>query len=215
MFMGSQITTADPTVSNAGECDCEDKVMRSMEVKNHEGELSHFSFITDGEAHYKLFANISMGDTTNLWQDLIVLKSLGIKKQSIYINSGGGSAYDGLGLADVIAYGISEGMEITTVAVGLVASAAVPVFASGQHRIAMPNAQFMVHPARLGKYLAYESIDDMATQKKMMEQLRDRYVGVLVDNSNLSKEDWEEKIKSTTYFSAKEAMEWGLVHEVK
>jgi ATP-dependent protease ClpP protease subunit len=220
MVMGSHLANADEAVFFDDSlmydpCKCEDKVVRSMEVKNHEGELSHFAFITDGVAHYKLFANISMSDTTNLWQDLVVLKSMGIKELFIYINSGGGSAYDGLGLADVIAYGISEGVEITTVAVGVVASAAVPVFASGQYRVAMPNAQFMVHQAKLGKYLVYESIDDMTTQKKMMEQLESRYIGILVDNSNVTREEWEAKIKVTTYFGSEEAKEWGLVHEIK
>jgi ATP-dependent Clp protease protease subunit len=197
------------------ECECDDSIQRSMQVKNHEGELSHFAFITDGEAHYKLFAGISMSDTTNLWQDLVVLKSLGITKLFIYINSPGGSANDGLGLSDVIALGIKDGMDITTVAVGVVASAAVPVFASGKHRISMPNAEFMVHEAKLGKYLAWESAKDLKTQQGMMDRLRERYVGILVANSKLSEKEWKDKIECTTFFGAEEALLWGLVDEIK
>jgi ATP-dependent protease ClpP protease subunit len=49
----------------------------------------------------------------------------------------------------------------------------------------------------------------------MMEQLESRYIGILVDNSNVTREEWEAKIKVTTYFGSEEAKEWGLVHEIK
>ena len=48
-----------------------------------------------------------------------------------------------------------------------------------------------------------------------MSLLRDRYIGKLVDNSNLDKAEWEKLEKKTTWFSADKALSWGLVDRIE
>ena len=195
--------------------DCGDGITRSMQVENTDGELSRLTFINGGEGHYKLFSTVSMTDSTNLWQDLIIMRSMGITKLHIYINSHGGSATDGLALADIIASAISNGFDITTYAVGTVSSAAVVAFAAGNYKISMESAQFMVHEAKIGKYLTYEDADQLKVQQEMLELLKAKYIKILVAGSDLSSTVWADKIKRTTYFTAAEAKDWGLVDEIR
>jgi ATP-dependent Clp endopeptidase proteolytic subunit ClpP len=193
----------------------DDGIHRSMEVKNYDGQLSPMMFISGGEAYFKVFAYIGTMDSSNLWQDITILKDMGITKLNIYINSGGGSATDGLALADTIRYAIRQGINVTTYAVGQCASAAVVVFASGEKRIATESAQFMVHRASLLKYLSSEDSEDLEIQHRMLKQMTERYIGILVESSNSSFEEWDQRIRATTYFTAKKAQEWGLVDKVE
>jgi ATP-dependent Clp protease protease subunit len=192
-----------------------DGIARSMTIRNPDGELSSMTFVSEGQGYFKLFSYIGALDSTNMWQDIVILKSMGVDTLNIMINSGGGSAYDGLALADSVAYAKTIGLTTNAYAVGLCASAAVPVFAAAQNRYATSSAQFMVHKAKLGKYLAYEDADELKSQQSMLSLLREKYVNIMVNGSNLSAEAWEDKIKSTTYFGAEEAIEWGLVHEIQ
>ena len=190
-------------------------IVKTMEVKNTEGQLSSMTFISNGQAYFKVFSYIGSLDSTNLWQDIIVLKSMGVMDLNVMINSGGGSAYDGLALADSLLFARSLGFNVTTHAVGLVASAAIPVFCSGEYRLSTPSAQFMVHKAKLFKYLGAEDVDDLKSQRDMLLLLREKYIDILVGGSSLTYEQWDDKISSTTYFSAVDAKEWGIVHEIK
>ena len=115
------------------EPECREGFVKTMEVKNTEGQLSSMTFISNGQAYFKVFSYIGSLDSTNLWQDIIVLKSMGVMDLNVMINSGGGSAYDGLALADSLLFARSLGFNVTTHAVGLVASAAIPVFCSGEY----------------------------------------------------------------------------------
>jgi len=56
---------------------------------------------------------------------------------------------------------------------------------------------------------------DVKIMDKLMDKLEERYLNILITNSNLSKDAWQDKIERTTWFSAYEAKEWGLVTEVK
>ena len=80
--------------------DGEDKIHRSMEVKNIEGELSNVTFVSDDKAFVKIYSGLSVADVTRLWSDLIYLENnTKIKDIALFINSGGGDAFSGLALA--------------------------------------------------------------------------------------------------------------------
>ncbi|UCG66710.1 MAG: ATP-dependent Clp protease proteolytic subunit, partial [Deltaproteobacteria bacterium] len=80
-----------------------ENVHRSMQIPNQEGTLSPLSFIIKDEAFVKIFSALSVGDVTNLWNDICVLtKSTNIRNVNLFINSPGGDAFSGLALADQI-----------------------------------------------------------------------------------------------------------------
>ena len=191
-------------------------VHKSMEVPNQEGTLSHMSFILKDEAYIKIFSDLSVGDVSSLWNDISVLKmSTHIRKLNLFINSPGGDAFSGLALADQIERAKREGFDVTAHASGIVASAAVPVFAVCNSRYAAPGTIFMVHETSIWKWPGRETASDIRSQHELMGLLRDRYVGKLTSNSKLTKTDWEKLEVNTTWFSAEKAVEYGLVDKVE
>jgi ATP-dependent protease ClpP protease subunit len=212
-----KVEAADPTnVSVKKEDPQQDRVNRSMEVPNPEGRLSQLSFISKDKAFVKIFSGLSVADVTRLWNDLVVLENnTDIRDVNLFINSPGGDAFSGLALADQIERARRKGFKITAHASGIIASAAVPVFAVCNVRLAAPGTIFMVHEAALWKWPGRETASDIRSQNELMYLLRDRYIGKLVDNSKLKKDKWEELEKKTTWFSANKALSWGLVDSIE
>lgn len=212
-----KVQAADPTnVSVKKEEPKEDRVNKSMEVANPEGRLSQLSFISKDKAFVKIFSGLSVADVTRLWNDLVVLENnTEIRDVNLFINSPGGDAFSGLALADQIERARRKGFKITAHASGIIASAAVPVFAVCDVRLAAPGTIFMVHEAALWKWPGRETASDIRSQNELMHLLRDRYIGKLVDNSKLNKNKWEELEKKTTWFSANKALNWGLVDSIE
>jgi len=193
-----------------------DKIQRSMKVDNPEGELSQLSCIIGKKAFIKVFSGLSVADVTRLWNDFIYLENAtNIRSVHLFINSPGGDAFSGLALADQIERAKKKGFHVTAHASGVVASAAVPVFAVCDVRLAAPGTIFMVHEAALWKWPGRETASDIRSQNELMHLLRDRYIGKLVDNSKLNKSKWEELEKKTTWFSANKALDWGLIDSIE
>jgi ATP-dependent protease ClpP protease subunit len=207
-----EVKSADP-VSVAVDSD---KVTRAMEVNNPEGSLSPLTFILGDKAFIKIFSNLGVADVTRLWNDICVLEhNTKIRDVNLFINSGGGDAFSGLALADQIERAKRKGFKITAHASGIIASAAVPVLAVCDVRLASPGTIFMVHEAALWKWPGRETSSDIRAQNELMKILRDRYIKTLVDNSNLDTAEWSEMEKKTTWFSADKALAWGLVDFVE
>jgi ATP-dependent Clp protease protease subunit len=210
-----KVQAADPTKVTVQEQQAE-RVNKSMEVPNPEGALSQLSFISKDKAFVKIFSGLSVADVTRLWNDLVVLENnTNIRDVNLFINSPGGDAFSGLALADQIERARRKGFKITAHASGIIASAAVPVFAVCNVRLAAPGTIFMVHEAALWKWPGRETASDIQSQNDLMHLLRDRYIGKLVDNSKLDKTKWEELEKKTTWFSANKALSWGLVDSIE
>ena len=210
-----KVEAADPAKVTLAEPP-KDHVNKSMEVHNPEGRLSQLSFISKDKAFVKIFSGLSVADVTRLWNDLVVLENnTNIRDVNLFINSPGGDAFSGLALADQIERARRKGFKITAHASGIIASAAVPVFAVCNVRLAAPGTIFMVHEAALWKWPGRETASDIRSQNELMHLLRDRYIGKLVSNSKLDKNKWEELENKTTWFSANKALNWGLVDRIE
>jgi len=191
-------------------------IAKSMEVPNQEGHLSQLSFISKDKAFVKIFSGLSVSDVTRLWNDLCVLEiNTNIRDVNLFINSPGGDAFSGLALADQIERARRKGFRVTAHASGIIASAAVPVFAVCDVRLAAPGTIFMVHEAALWKWPGRETASDIRSQNELMSLLRERYIGKLTNYSKLDKEKWEQLENKTTWFSAETAKEWGLVDKIE
>ena len=91
----------------------------------------------------------------------------------------------------------------------------MPVFAVCSHRIAAPGTIFMVHEASLWKWPGQETASDIRSQNRLMDLLRNRYISKLVQYSNLTEEEWGELEHKTTWFSAEQARDMGLVDRIE
>jgi ATP-dependent Clp protease protease subunit len=198
------------------EKECEDKIVQTMEVRNPEGQLSHLSFILDGGGYSMIWSNLSVSDVKMLWADLLVLeKKHGIKEINLFINSPGGDAFAGLALADQIHLAKKRGIKITAHASGVIASAAVPVYAMCDIRMAAPGTIFMVHEVSLWKWPGRETASDISAQNELIQLLRSRYIKILADKSDLSIDEWSKMEKQTKWFSVDDAVKWGLVDSIE
>lgn len=177
-------------------------------------ELSQITGINaaETEAFSKLFSGLSVSDVTRLYGDYLYLKhETEIRNWNIFINSPGGDAFSGLALAATIKHAQKDGFHVIIHASGIVASAAVPVFAVGNERYAMDSTTFMVHEAALWKWPGRETASDIRSQNELMTLLRDSYINILVNNSDTTKEDWEVMEKKTTWFNTDKAKDFGLL----
>ena len=209
-----KVQSADPAKVSVSKK--ESHVNRSMEVPNPEGSLSQMSFISKNQAFVKIFSGLSVSDVTRLWNDLVYLENnTTIRDVNIFINSPGGDAFSGLALADQIERAKRKGFHVTAHASGIIASAAVPVFAVCDYRLAAQGTIFMVHEAALWKWPGRETASDIRSQNELMQLLRERYIGKLATNSKLNKDKWERLENKTTWFSAEKAMNWGLVDKIE
>jgi ATP-dependent Clp protease protease subunit len=208
-----KVQAAEPTDVNVQNGD---NIHKSMQIRNQEGTLSNLSFICKDEAYVKIFSALTVADVTNMWNDICVLtKTTNIRNLNLFINSPGGDAFSGLALADQIERAKKSGFRVTAHASGIVASAAVPVFAVCNERLAAPGTIFMVHETSIWKWPGRETASDIRSQNRLMNLLRDRYIQKLTQYSALEREEWEELEHKTTWFSAEKAKSWGLVDKIE
>jgi len=181
------------------------------------GQISFMSYITPKSVVFNLYSGISVADFIKLSGDLIKIRDFtDYRVIDLNINSPGGSAFDGLSISDLIEkVQDSWGFTIRAHASGIIASAAVPIFAVCKERYATPGAIFMVHEAALWKWPGRETASDIRTQNLMMNMLQEQYTSYLVKNSKLSKERWDALQKETTWFTAEQAKDYGIVDEIE
>jgi ATP-dependent protease ClpP protease subunit len=146
--------------------------------------------------------------SSKLWKAINILKHEKINILNIYMNSGGGVVFDGLAVADLIRTSINDGMHIYINVSGIVASAAVPILAACEkgHRIATEGTIFMLHNP--GK----NSVGDEA---EMTEVIIERYSKIVNSGSKLLPKDVKDKCDAYTWFTAEQALHWGLIDKIE
>ncbi len=155
-------------------------------------------------AYIEILRDISIEDSASLWAVTRSLKALGITKVQIYINNYGGSLLDGFALYDSVKELTTEGVSVEAYGDSIVASAALLVFAGADWRTASKNCVFMVHDPK-------NSEDGSVVEDKFKRQ----YASILAACSSLSTDEWLVKMKNETWFTVQEALEWGLVDEIR
>jgi ATP-dependent Clp protease protease subunit len=128
----------------------------------------------------------------------------------VLINSPGGSADSGFAIYDVLNY---SRCPIVTIANGLVASAAIKIFCSGDagKRVSLPNARFMIHqPSTFARGQA----SDIDITAKEIVKMRKRYFGLVAEVTGRDYETVEQDCMRDFWMSADEAKTYGLVDNV-
>ncbi|WP_275951762.1 ClpP family protease [Fulvivirga sedimenti] len=142
---------------------------------------------------------------------LLFLESSDPKKDIImYINSPGGSVYDGLGIYDTMQY---VNPEVATICTGMAASMAAVLMCSGAKgkRAALPHARIMIHQPSGG--MQGQSRDMEITLKQMQELRKDLYE-ILAKHTGQKYNKIEQDSDRDYWMRATEAKEYGLIDEV-
>lgn len=151
-------------------------------------------------------------DTANLIiAQLLFLESEDPKKDiSLYVNSPGGSVTAGLAILDTMNH---VKPDVSTVCVGMAASAAAVILASGAKgkRYALPNAEVMIHQPWGG---AQGQATDIEITAKHILATRDRLNKILSKASGQPLEKIEKDVDRDYFMMADEAKKYGLVDQV-
>ncbi|HVM58924.1 MAG TPA: ATP-dependent Clp endopeptidase proteolytic subunit ClpP [Candidatus Paceibacterota bacterium] len=142
---------------------------------------------------------------------LLFLQSEDPKKDiSLYINSPGGVVTSGLAIIDTMNH---VKPAISTVCVGMAASAAAVILSSGEKgkRFALPNAEVMIHQPHGG---AEGQATDIEITAKQILKLRERLNRMLAKNTGQPLEKIEKDVERDFFMTADEAKKYGIVDQV-
>lgn len=132
------------------------------------------------------------------------------KDIKLYINSPGGTVYDGLAIYDTIQY-IKP--DVMTIGIGLQASMGSFLLSSGTKgkRVALPNSRIMIHQPSSG---TQGKITDQEITLREGMFLKNRLNEILAKNTGQKLAKIEKDMDRDFWMSADEAKAYGIIDEV-
>lgn len=132
------------------------------------------------------------------------------KDIKLYINSPGGSVYDGLAIIDTMNY-IEP--DVQTIGIGLQASMGAMLLSSGTKgkRFALPNARIMIHQPSSG---TEGKITDQEIALKEGIYLKKVLIDMMAKNTGKTAKEIEKDMDRDNWMSAEEAQKYGIIDEV-
>ena len=132
------------------------------------------------------------------------------KDIKLYINSPGGSVYDGLAIIDTMNY-IEP--DVQTIGIGLQASMGAMLLSSGAKgkRFALPNARIMIHQPSSG---TEGKITDQEIALKEGVYIKKVLIDIMAKNTGKSAKEIERAMDRDYWMSAEEARAFGIIDEV-
>jgi ATP-dependent Clp protease, protease subunit len=129
---------------------------------------------------------------------------------SLYINSPGGSVYDGLAIFDTIQF-IKP--DVATYGIGLQASMGAFLLSSGTKgkRFALPNSRIMIHQPSSG---TQGKITDQEITLREGIYLKKRLNEILAKNTGQKLSKIEKDVDRDFWMSSEEAVDYGIVDKV-
>ena len=142
---------------------------------------------------------------------LLFLQSADAKKDiSIYVNSPGGSVYDGLAIYDTMQ---SVAPDVATICTGMAASMGAVLLCAGADgkRAALPHSRVMIHQPLGG---AQGQASDIAIVHEQIQMLKKELYQIIASHSGQEFDKvWEDSDRDY-WMTASEAKEYGLIDEV-
>ena len=132
------------------------------------------------------------------------------KDIKLYINSPGGSVYDGLAIYDTIQF-IKP--DVQTIGIGLQASMGAFLLSSGTKgkRFVLPNSRIMIHQPSSG---TEGKITDQEIRLKESLFLKARLNEIFAKNTNQKPSKVKEDMERDFWMGAEEAKKYGIIDEI-
>ena len=176
----------------------------------------------DGERAYDIYSRllkdriVFLGDEVNpATANLVVAQLLFLDQQNhddinFYINSPGGSVYDGLAILDTMNLIKSD---VATFGVGLQASMGAVLLASGTKgkRYMLPHARTMIHQVASG---TKGKITDMEIDLKEGLELKNELIDILTSATGQDRDKVRSDMERDYWMTAKEAKAYGLIDHI-
>jgi ATP-dependent Clp protease protease subunit len=128
----------------------------------------------------------------------------------ILLSTYGGCVYDGLSLYDAIK---NSKTEVDITCFGKIMSMGIVLLLAAKTRKAYRNTTFMIHEGSAG---AIGKVSDMEDSIDESKRLNDIYFGIIESETKIPKAKLDEirKRRKDWYFTAEEALEYGLITEI-
>lgn len=132
------------------------------------------------------------------------------KDISLYINSPGGSVTAGMAIYDTMNF-IKP--DVSTVCMGMAASMGAFLLSSGQKgkRLCLPNAEVMIHQPLGG---TQGQASDMEIAVNHILRTKEKLNNILSNNTGQTIDTIKRETDRDNWFSAKEALDFGLVDKI-
>jgi len=129
---------------------------------------------------------------------------------SIYINSPGGSVYDGLAIYDTMQF---VNPEVGTICTGMAASMGAVLLCAGAHgkRTGLEHSRVMIHQPLGG---AQGQASDIAIVHEQIQRIKKELYDIISRHSGASYEKVEKDSDRDHWLTASEAKEYGLIDDV-
>lgn len=177
----------------------------------------------DGERGYDIYSRlledriIFLGEDVNEHTANVVVAQLlhlanedPTKDIQLYINSPGGSVYDGLAIYDTMKY-IKP--DVQTIGIGLQASMGAFLLSSGTigKRYLLPNARVMIHQPSSG---TQGKVTDQEISLREALQLKENLAKMMAKNTGQKLDKVKADMERDYWMSADEAVKYGVADEV-
>ena len=123
---------------------------------------------------------------------------------TLYLNSPGLAVYDAMQAVSC---------PVKTVCIGIAASMAALLFTAGQTREILPHGRVLIHDPLIAGNLGGSALKINSVAKDLM-QTRETVGKILARHTGRSLDEVLEKTATDCYFSASEAVAWGLADRV-
>lgn len=177
----------------------------------------------DGERAYDIYSRllkeriIFLGDEVNdQTANIVVAQLLHLAYEdpkadiSLYINSPGGSVYDGMAIYDTMNF---IAPDVATYGIGLQASMGAFLLSSGAKgkRFALPHAKVMIHQPSSG---TRGKVTDMEIDLRESLGIKDLLAKILAKNTGQKLAKVKADMERDYWMTAEEAKKYGLVDQV-
>lgn len=170
-------------------------------------EAKHIS-----ERRLFITGNINAGSAVEFMKQMMYLNSEGDAPISVFINTDGGEINSGMLMYDVI---VGSKAPIRMYCTGMAYSMGAVLFSCAGERYMLPNSEIMIHQPLLlggqvsGNASSIKSVSDslLETKKKMNR--------ILALHTGRTEEEVDEQTAYDHFFTAEEAIAWGLCDGVK
>ena len=150
--------------------------------------------------------------TAKVLSQLVLLEQDGHEEPvTVFINSPGGEIFSGFAIFDMLNF---IACPVTTIVTGFAASmgSILSMAADKGRRFAMPQAKIMIHQPLLMGYQGRAS--ECEIQAREILKTRDHLVKLYSEQTGKSREEIKKALDRDNWFTAEEALEYGLLDKV-
>ncbi len=156
-----------------------------------------------------LTEEVNAATSNELLKQLMYLEGQDTTQEiTIYINSPGGEVISGLAVYDFISIMRSP---VRTVCTGTAASMGAILFLAGKKREMLPHTRLMIHdPSFSGGSIGGKKSHEIRHELEKLDEVRTALAEIIAEKTGRSIEEIYDVTSDDTFYSAKEAIEFGL-----